>query len=323
MLDKNGREIDYMRISVTDRCNLRCIYCMPENGVCHMQHEQILSYEEILRVIRIMAGLGIKYLRLTGGEPMVRKGCLDLAKRLKGTEGIESISMTTNGILLKDRVHEVKQAGISSLNISIDALDPAVYEGLTRGGDLSQVLCVLRQALDEGLNVKINTVPVRGINEEELTAIARLAREEPIHVRFIELMPVGCGGQIERISSAEVMEKLEAVFGKPAEDKELHGYGPAHYVKYPGFKGSIGFISAVSHEFCENCNRVRLTADGQLKLCLNHTKGLDLREMLRNGRDDKEILEAVGRAIADKPVRHAFYEPISDQEKRCMNQIGG
>lgn len=323
MFDKNGRRIDYLRISITDRCNLRCIYCMPESGVCAVQHAQILRYEEIVRLVRIMTGLGISHIRLTGGEPMARRGCLDLAQSLHEVKGVESISMTSNGILLKDKVHRAKLAGISSLNISIDALNPSVYCRLTRGGDVSQALSALQQALAEGLNVKVNTVPVRGFNEKDLTSIAYLAKESPVCVRFIELMPIGCGTQVERIPSAEVSQRLREAFGEPAEDTQPYGYGPARYVKYPGFKGAVGFISAVSHEFCVSCNRVRLTADGRLKLCLNHTKGLDLRGMLRQGADDREILDAVRRAIEEKPARHAFFEEISDHEARSMNAIGG
>ena len=344
MIDQNGRSIDYVRISITDRCNLRCIYCMPEEGVCRIEHAQILRFEEIIRVVRILTEVGVKHVRLTGGEPMVRRGCLELAARLHAIPGVESISMTSNGILLNDRVHQAKLAGISSLNISMDALDPAVYSRVTRGGDVSLVLRVLEQALEEGLNVKVNTVPVRGINEDDLPGIAALAREAPLCVRFIELMPVGYGMQAERVPYAaeripytaertsyaaervpyaEVAKILEEAFGAPAVDARIHGHGPARYVTYPHFKGSVGFISAISHEFCDSCNRVRLTADGQLKLCLNHTKGLDLRAMLRRGADDGEILDAVRSAIAEKPRRHGFYETIGDHETRTMNAIGG
>ena len=360
MTDQSGRCIDYVRISITDRCNLRCIYCMPDDGACGLgrrfvfapgqdetdtarfqrrepveggflpdisgqgeRNARILRLEEIERIVRILTGLGIKHVRLTGGEPMVRRGCLELAARLHAVPGVESISMTSNGILLKDRIHQAKLAGISSLNISIDALNPAVYSRLTRGGDVSLVLSTLEQALEEGLNVKVNTVPVRGMNEDELAGIAALAMEKPLCVRFIELMPVGYGAQTEGIPNTEVEQMLEKAFGEPSVDTRIYGHGPARYVTYPCFKGSVGYISALSHEFCDSCNRVRLTADGQLKLCLNHTKGLDLRAMLREGADDKEILDAVRCAIAGKPKRHAFYETISDHEMRPMNMIGG
>lgn len=323
MLDGQGRTINYLRISVTDRCNLRCIYCMPKEGVRAMEHRDILSFEEIYRLVGIMTGLGITHLRLTGGEPMARKGCLKLAAGLNDIPGIESISMTSNGLLMKDRIHEAKEAGISSLNLSIDSTDPEVYALLTRGGDVRDALTTLRQALDEGMNVKVNAVPLRGYNEENLVSLAGLAIKDPLCVRFIELMPIGCGSETEGIPIAEVEETLEHAFGKPVPDTEIHGYGPAKYVKYSGFKGSVGFIGAVSHEFCDQCNRVRLTADGQLKLCLNHTKGIDLRGMLRGGMGDEAIRDAIAGAISEKPERHAFFESIGDCEKRCMNEIGG
>ena len=235
MTDNTGRSIDYLRISLTDRCDLRCIYCIPESGVCAMEHAQILSFEEILRIVGIMTGLGLKHIRLTGGEPMVRRGCLELAERLHALEGVESISMTSNGILLKDRVHRARLSGISSLNISLDALNPSVYSRLTRGGDVSRVLCTLQQALEEGLNVKVNAVPVRGFNEAELIPIARLARRDALCVRFIELMPIGYGAQAERIPYGEVAKMLkeagikskiilqvhdELVLEAPIEEKE-------------------------------------------------------------------------------------------------------
>ena len=291
-----------------------------------LAHGEILRFEEMIRLVRIMTGLGLKHLRLTGGEPMARRGFLELAAGLHEIPGVESMSMTTNGLLLKDRVPEVKRSGITSLNLSIDSLNPATYKRLARGGDVATALLVLRQALDEGLQVKINTVPVRGYNEGDLAQIALLAKTEPICVRFIELMPIGCGAGAwgaGRIPSPEVAKILNQAFGEPVTDEQAHGHGPARYVKYPGFLGSVGFISAVSHEFCESCNRVRLTADGRLKLCLNHTQGLDLRKMLRDGASDDEILEAVRGAISDKPKRHAFYEDIGDHEERCMNAIGG
>ena len=323
MIDSTGRSIDYLRISVTDRCNLRCIYCMPEKGVHAMEHTEILRFEEIYRLVRIMTGLGLKHLRLTGGEPMARKGCLELAESLRSIPGVESISMTSNGLLLKDRVHEAKLKGITSLNMSIDSLNPEVYARLTRGGDIRDALITLRQAYDEGLNVKVNAVPVRGYNEGDLVSLAGLAEKDSLCVRFIELMPIGCGSKAEGIPISEVEEILKKAYGEPVPDSEVHGHGPARYMKYNGFKGSVGFIGAVSHEFCDSCNRVRLTADGQLKLCLNHTKGIDLRGMLRGGLEDGVILDAIARAITDKPKRHAFYEKISDHEERCMNAIGG
>lgn len=323
MLDNCGRKIEYLRVSITDRCNLRCLYCMPEGGVPTLRHEDVLSYEEITRVVRVMTALGIKHVRVTGGEPMARQGCLGLVGQLHALSGIESVSMTSNGLLLCDKIDEAKQAGLSALNLSLDTLKPDTYARLTRGGDVARVRSTLEQALDAGLNVKINAVPIRGFNEDELVDLARLAKDKPVCVRFIELMPIGCAKGLQPIPQEEVAERLTRALGSLSTDVEKHGHGPAQYVKPKGFAGSIGFISAVSHEFCDACNRVRLTADGRLKLCLNHTSGLDLRGMLRSGATDGELETAIREAIARKPKRHEFYQNISDGEVRRMNEIGG
>ena len=323
MIDHCGREIDYLRISITDRCNLRCIYCMPEAGVRTMAHEEVLSYEEIARITRLMAGLGIRHIRITGGEPLARMGCLDLIGKIHAVDGIETISMTTNGLMLRGRMEQAKAMGLTALNISLDTADPQTYRTMTRGGDVCAVLETIDQALACGLKVKINAVPVRGYNDEQLTDLAAMARTRPISVRFIELMPVGCGANLEPVSTGEVEKKIEAAFGPLLPDDSLHGYGPARYVRPEGFMGSIGFISPMSHEFCGACNRVRLTADGYLKLCLNHTAGLDLRAMMRGGADDATIEAAIRDSIEHKPVRHGFLEDIGDREVRRMNEIGG
>ncbi len=323
MIDNYGRNIDYMRISITDRCNLRCIYCMPEDGVCGLRHEDILSFEEITRLVKLMTSLGIKHIRITGGEPMARRSCLDLISQIHAIEGVESISMTSNGLLLCDRVEDAKRAGLSALNLSIDTLDPDTYSRLTRGGDVNKVKTTLRQALVAGLNVKVNAVLIQGYNDDNLADLVRLAMHDPVCVRFIELMPLGQAKNMQTIPPDEVLRRLSTEFGEPIPDSSLHGYGPARYLKYPGFTGSVGMISAVSHEFCDSCNRIRLTADGQLKLCLNHTRGLDLRSMLRSSAADDEILEAVRTAIENKPRRHGFLDTIDDREKRRMNTIGG
>lgn len=323
VIDHRGRSIEYLRISITDRCNLRCVYCMPEGGVHALGHEKILRYEEITRIVGIMAGLGIKHLRVTGGEPMARLGCLDLVRQLHSLSGIESVSMTSNGLLLCDKVEEAKRAGISALNLSIDSLKPDTYSKLTRGSDVSKALQALQKAVEAGIRTKVNVVPVRGFNESELVDLAALAKESPICVRFIELMPIGCACGLKPISQDEVLAKLTAAFGPLIIDSRKYGYGPAKYVKPEGFAGSIGLISAISHEFCDSCNRVRLTADGQLKLCLNHTRGLDLKDLLRSGVDDATLEAAIRDAIANKPKRHEFYQDNGDREMRCMNKIGG
>lgn len=323
MLDDCGRRIDYLRISITDRCNLRCVYCMPEGGVSTLRHSDILTYEEILRLTGLLTRLGVRHLRVTGGEPMARRGCLDLVRRLHGLRGVETIAMTTNALLLRGRVAEARAAGLDALNISLDTLDPATYAAMTRGGRVEDVLSVIDDAVSLGMRVKVNAVPVRGMNDHQLAALAALARDREIHVRFIELMPVGCGAGLSPVPSDEVLKRMEAAFGPLAPDTARHGFGPARYVRPEGFAGSIGVISPMSHEFCDTCNRVRLTADGYLKLCLNHQAGLDVRALLREGADDAALLEALRAAIARKPSRHGFLEEIGDREERRMNEIGG
>ena len=323
MLDDCGRRIDYLRISITDRCNLRCVYCMPDGGVSTLRHSDILTYEEILRLTGLLTRLGVRHLRVTGGEPMARRGCLDLVRRLHGLHGVETIAMTTNALLLRGRVAEAREAGLDALNISLDTLDPATYAAMTRGGRVEDVFSVIDDAVSLGMRVKVNAVPVRGMNDHQLAALAALARDREIHVRFIELMPVGCGAGLSPVPSDEVLARMEAAFGPLAPDTARHGFGPARYVRPEGFAGSIGVISPMSHEFCDTCNRVRLTADGYLKLCLNHQAGLDVRALLREGADDAALLEALRAAIARKPSRHGFLEEIGDREERRMNEIGG
>jgi cyclic pyranopterin phosphate synthase len=323
MIDACGREIDYLRISITDRCNLRCVYCMPEEGAQAMCGEALLSFEEIERIVRALTKLGIRALRLTGGEPMARRGCLALAARLHGIAGVETIAMTTNALLLEGRAAEAKRAGIDALNISLDTLDAAAYQRMTRGGDVKTVLRVIDEALAAGMRVKINAVPVKGWNDSGIEALAALARDRPLDVRFIELMPVGCGAALEGIPSEEVARRICTAYGPMQEERGRRGHGPARYARPEGFAGAIGWISPMSHAFCGTCNRIRLTADGRIKLCLNHQAGIDVRALLRGGVSDAALTRTLRAAIAQKPERHGFGEAIGDRESRRMNAIGG
>ncbi len=324
MKDDSGRTIDYARISITDRCNLRCIYCMSEDGVTQLAHRDILTYEEILTLVRALASLGIRYLKITGGEPMARKGCLSLIRRLKSVPGIEEVTLTTNGMLLDGLMDEAVQAGLDGINISLDTLDEKRYAQMTRLGDVHRVLSVLQKAVEAGIpSVKVNVVPVMGFNEDDLVPLAGLAREKPIHVRFIELMPVGCGAEFSPVPQGEVKALLEAAYGPLRPDDTRLGNGPASYYRLDGFMGSIGFISALSHEFCDRCNRVRITADGQLKLCLNHQAGIDLKSLLRGGAGEEEMADIIQKAILNKPLNHSFLDAPADKEERRMFQIGG
>ncbi len=325
MLDQYGRLIDYIRISVTDRCNLRCIYCMPEEGVEQVRHTDILSYAEIIRLCTIFVRLGIKHVKLTGGEPLVRKGLPDLAKGIRSIPGIEDVTLTTNGVLLKEQIKELYDAGIRAVNISLDTLDESMYQSITRRDLLCRVMDGLKECLKyPDLRLKINCVPLQGINEEEWERIAAIARDYPIDVRFIELMPIGFGKEYHGETQEILQKKLEAAYGSPKELSGRFGNGPSTYMAYPGFAGKIGFISAISHKFCSGCNRVRLTSEGYLKLCLQYTDGLDLRELLRSERTDEEIFQAIAAAIEKKPGSHQFTGEEEDNfERHEMSRIGG
>ena len=303
MIDQYGRTIEYLRISVTDRCNLRCVYCMPEEGIEQLPHEQILTFDEIERVCRISTELGISKIKLTGGEPLVRKGLPDLLGKIKRISGIEQVTLTTNGILLKNQLDELMRQGLDAVNISIDTLDETCYHTVTRCGELNQALEGLQAALEyPNLRVKLNCVPMNQ-SEEEYIQMAEYAKEHPVEVRFIEMMPIGMGKACQGKSRDELLELLEKALGN-AEPYEKHlGNGPAEYVSFSGFQGRIGFISAVSHKFCDSCNRIRLTAEGYLKLCLQYESGIDLRKLLRSGATDEELKEAMRQAIANLSVK--------------------
>ena len=326
MIDQYGRTIEYLRISVTDRCNLRCVYCMPEEGIEQLPHEQILTFDEIERVCRISTELGISKIKLTGGEPLVRKGLPDLLGKIKRIPGIEQVTLTTNGILLKNQLDELMRQGLDAVNISIDTLDETCYHTVTRCGELNQALEGLQAALEyPNLRVKLNCVPMNQ-SEEEYIQMAEYAKEHPVEVRFIEMMPIGYGSSFTGMSQEKIVSLLEERFGRlvPYEGEPL-GNGPCKYYIVKGFQGKIGFISAISHKFCSECNRIRLTSQGYLKTCLQYTAGRDLREVLRNGGTDEELKEIIKEALSEKPDGHHFREKAKedDTESLCMAQIGG
>lgn len=307
MKDQFGRAIDYMRVSVTDRCNLRCVYCMPPEGVPFVTHQEILSFDEITRVCRIGAELGITKLKLTGGEPLVRKGLPDLLRMLKTIPGIEQVTLTTNGTLLKEQINKLVSNGLDSVNISIDTLDPERYCEVTRGGNVEKALEGLDAAAKfPELGVKVNCVPLKSAEDEEYIRLAFLAKEGKADVRFIEMMPIGMGKVFAGRSKEDICSILKKVYGEPEGYGGRLGNGPAVYVQFPGFRKRVGFISAVSHQFCSSCNRVRLTSEGYLKPCLQYGSGTDLRALLRNGADDHRIREEMERTIYSKPARHQF-----------------
>lgn len=328
MTDRLGRNIDYIRISVTDRCNLRCVYCMPEEGVSDIPHGEILRFDEILRLVRVLAEQGISRVKLTGGEPLVRKGLPSLIREIKGIEGIDNVTLTTNGVLLEELLEPLEEAGVDAITVSLDTLDPDTYLGVTRRDQLPRVLRGLKLALLRGgVPIKINCVPVNGMNED-VFKLAELAREHRISVRFIEMMPIGNGREFPFVEGDELKSSLEERFGPLTPSFDVKGNGPCRYYRAEGFAGTFGFISAVSHKFCGSCNRVRLTAEGFLKTCLQYDYGVDLKIMLRGDRSDEEICEAIRDAVYMKAAEHSFQTSeicgdLPGEEYRGMSQIGG
>lgn len=326
MQDSNGRNIDYVRISITDRCNLRCVYCMPESGVEAVPHEEILRYDEIVRLGEIFAGLGINKIKITGGEPLVRKGAVSLIKDLKQIPGISKVTLTTNGILLGQYMEELKASGIDGINLSLDTLRADVFQKIARRDCFAQVMEGLSAALAcPEIPLKINCVPME-IEGQEPLELSELARRYPVHVRFIEMMPVGLGREFKGSTEDEILDELKKRYGPYKKFEGTLGNGPGHYYEFPGFFGKIGFISAITHKFCSSCNRIRLTSEGYLKTCLQYDMGADLKMLLRNGASGREIAGAVKRAAAEKPCGHHFGEKLKNQSRReehMMSQIGG
>lgn len=322
MLDQYGRNIDYIRISITDLCNLRCIYCMPEEGVQKLCHDDILSYMEIFRLCTQFAKLGIRKIKITGGEPLVRKDVSCLIQQLYTIEGIEEITLTTNGVLLDEQIEDLYKAGITHINVSLDTLKPDIFTSLTRQPSVDKVLKGIHHALRLGIHVKVNVLLIKGINDKDLMNMVDLAKNELLHVRFIELMPIGIGRTMKGVSEDEIKQQIEQTYGKMTPTYEKLGNGPSSYYKIEGFKGSIGFISALSHTFCESCNRIRLTADGFLKPCLQYDTGLDVRPFLQG--DTDSLKQHIEETIYGKPRAHAFEETSKEhKEQRLMSNIGG
>jgi cyclic pyranopterin phosphate synthase len=328
-LDMYDRPINYLRISVTDRCNLRCVYCMPPEGVPWRPHDLILSYEEIELIVHAAAELGINKVRLTGGEPLVRLGIVDLVQRLAAVPGIDELTMTTNGVLLSRYADDLARAGLRRVNVSLDTLRPERFHAVTRLGKIEDVLAGMDAAHRAGLRpVKINAVILRGMNDDEVVEFAQRTVAEEWHVRFIEWMPVGSeqlAGQSWNagvVTADEMRSKIEAQLGQLLPAKTTTGNGPARYYRLPGAVGTIGFITPVSDHFCFQCNRLRLTADGQLRPCLLSDAEIDLRRALRQGADVAQIKGLIFQAIRSKPLQHHLDE-CQHPGRRVMSQIGG
>jgi len=325
-VDRYDRPINYLRVSVTDRCNLRCQYCMPSQGVPFKAHQDILRYEEIERIVRAAVGLGIQRVRLTGGEPLVRAGVVDLVRMLAGIEGLEDLAMTTNGMLLGRYAADLRRAGLMRVNVSLDTLREERYAAITRGGQLAEVLAGIASAEEAGLMpVKINAVVMRGVNDDEIADLARLTLERSWHVRFIELMPLNdCshGFQGGYVPSYEVRERVAAELGALEPVAAWSGAGPASYYRLRGALGLLGFISPISEHFCGCCNRLRLMADGGLRPCLLSDSEIDLRSVVRGGASLAEIQDVLRQAILCKPGGHHLDEKLAPHG-RVMSQIGG
>ena len=324
-IDTFGRRHTYLRISVTERCNLRCQYCMPEEGVALSPRDHILTFEEIERLARLFVANGVDKIRLTGGEPLVRKDIEQLVERVGAIDGLKTLAITTNGILLSRKLPRLHGAGVNLLNISLDTLDPAKFDEITRRKGIDHVLDAIESALAYGYDpVKVNCVVMRGFNEDELHHFVALTRDRPIEVRFIEYMPFQGNGWSDGkfLSYREMIERIEGHF--PEMERVADGPNDTSKTyRVPGFRGTVGFITSMSDEFCGTCNRLRLTADGALKVCLFGNAEVSLRDLMRSGAGDADLVEAIQSAVSRKKAAHAGMHQLVDLENRPMILIGG
>ncbi|PKM51941.1 MAG: GTP 3',8-cyclase MoaA [Firmicutes bacterium HGW-Firmicutes-7] len=318
MKDSYGREVNYLRLSITDRCNLRCKYCMPEGGIEKLEHDAILSLEEIDEIVGEFVELGINKVRLTGGEPLVRNGIISLIEKISRHSGITDLALTTNGIHLKAMAKDLKNAGLTRINVSLDSLNDKKYATMTRGGKLQDVLEGIEMAKKVGLTpIKLNVVLIGGFNDDEVENFVALTKDESIDVRFIELMPIGevASWSLHNfLSNDYVLKKVPSLRKITASEPA----SPAAYYQLPGGKGRVGLISPISCKFCDTCNRIRLTSEGQLKYCLHSNEEFDLRTVLRNKGSLREIIE---HSISQKPLEHSIEE--GNFVSKNMVQVGG
>ena len=326
LLDPFKRKINYLRIAVTDRCNLRCRYCMPEEGIPLISHKDILTYEEILMIVRVFAAEGISKVRLTGGEPLVRKGIVDFISRLSRMKEIKDLSLTTNGILLKESVRDLKQAGLKRINISLDSLRKDRFFQITRRDSFEQVWAGIEEALRVGLSpTKINMVAIKGLNDDEIESFARLTLHLPLTIRYIEYMPSGNGEEwreSDLLTIPHIKSRLEKI-GNLIHIPSGQWDGPAKRFRIEGAVGEIGLIGAVTSHFCEECNRIRLTPDGKIRTCLFSDNEIDVKEILRKGGSDQNLKEMLLLALRTKPERHHINTHQFKKCQRNMSAIGG
>ena len=327
MIDQFGRDINYLRLSVTDKCNLRCLYCIPEFSKEVVNESKLLTIDEYFRLTRILSMLGVKKVRITGGEPLVRKGIPELVKKINTLENIEEIAMTTNGILLEKYLDELFENGLTSLNISLDTLDEKKYDYITRGGDLNSVINSINKALEYKMKIKINAVIINDFNKDEIKNLVEFSEEKGIDLRFIELMPIGCGKSLEGVSNEKVLEIISK--DKNIQKTETNNFmsGPADYYFIPETKTKIGFISPLSSCFCKTCNRIRITSEGKLKQCLYYESKSDLMKKLRSGISDNDLFEIIKNEIYFKNEKHNFLNEAdnteNNKEEKIMSAIGG
>jgi cyclic pyranopterin phosphate synthase len=325
LIDRFNRNLNYLRISITDRCNLKCLYCVPQDLIPKLPNHEILSYEEILRIVRVSVRLGISKVRVTGGEPLVRKGVYPFLEKLAGIEGLEDISLTTNGVLLKDNIEKIKSAGIKRINISLDTLNRERFEQITGHDYFHQVWEGIELAHQAGFHpIKINVVPIKGVNDDELVKIAGLSMDRPFHIRFIEYMPMGSDHmEIDRhLLAPEIKKNIEQLGELFPVDRRTND-GPAERFKFESGQGEIGFIRPISRHFCQTCNRLRLTASGQLRPCLMHDKQEDLKSIIREGCTDRELAEVFLEAVRHKPLEHNLEKDHNAGSAVQMCAIGG
>ena len=327
LTDRYQRPIDYLRVSITDRCDLRCIYCTPLGGSPKLAHDDILSYEEFLHLIQVAVDMGITKVRLTGGEPLVRKGVTDFCRRLAGLPGLKSLSLTTNGVMLEELAQDLYRAGIRRINISLDTLQPQKFLHITRRDEFHRVWRGIQAAENVGFNpIKINVVVMRGINDDEVLDLAKLTLERPYHIRFIEFMGLNNDSNWlhqHYVSADEILADLRNL--SPLEQiTSRHTNGPARHFRWPNAKGVVGIISPISHHFCPSCNRIRLTADGKLRNCLFSDQEVDIKSPLRQGATDTDLAQILRTSIDNKPEKHCLQ---SDIFRKCQNRpmvaIGG
>lgn len=325
MLDLYGRNIDYLRVSITDKCNFRCKYCMPEGESDTLFNSELLTFDEIIKICRSASELGIHKIKITGGEPLLRADALDLIKCIKGLPLINNVTLTTNGVFLYDKIHELKSSGIDSINISLDTLNREKFNEMTRRNEFDQVIKGIEEAIKIGIKIKINCVPIKDFNCNEIGEIALISKDKNVDVRFIEMMPIGIGTYFKGISNLEILNILENEYGAFTKLENTTDNGPAVYYKNEKFKGRIGFVSAVSKEFCKNCNRIRITADGFLKPCLCYGTSINLKKLIRNKISEKELTSEIKTGILSKPEKHEFNEEKKSDniEIKRMSQIGG